>query len=63
MRTYGIRIEEFDGNVRIFDTTDEFWTEIVKVLRNHNIQTRDMITKLSIEYLGDSDDTEGLYSL
>lgn len=29
MRTYGIRIEEFEGNVRIFDTTDEFWRDIV----------------------------------
>jgi glucuronate isomerase len=63
MRTYELIIEELDGNVRIFDTTDKFWVEIVKVLHNHNIQTRDMITKLSIEYMGDSDDTEELYLL
>jgi hypothetical protein len=29
MRTYEMNIEEFDGNKRKFDTTDEFWREIV----------------------------------
>ena len=27
MRRYEMRIEEFDGNVRIFDTTNKFWVE------------------------------------